>query len=489
MKSIFNIKIMVALLITLASCTSQFDSINTDPNRPTKATPELLLTPILRTLVQGQYNFNNGAGLARHLARTNYNEIEQYSFNTNDGYWKTMYLQLNNINDLIKISDRDNRPSSKAIGYILKSFVASQLTDLWNEVPYFNASTGTNDITPAYDSQQSIYLNKGGIIDLLSEAETLLAGNSDILPSDIVYKGDRTKWRKLANSLRLRYLMRISNQIAATTETDIKREIGTLISNHPLMDNNGDNALLKYTAGSPNKNPVFDMREGEFEYIRMSKELETMFNAYNDPRREIWFRATANSEANATPVYKGIPVGCSSTTLEEMNYSSSDVSLLGNYFRSTPDGCSAIFMACSEVKFLQAEAIVRGFASGDAKICYEEGIRAAITYYGIQVPDGYLTQPEVAYNASKALTQIMNQKWLSLFFVGYEAWFDYLRTGLPEKEALLDNRNPTAPGQIPSRFYYPEDEQALNKENYTIAVQNQGGKDDINTKLWWEKKQ
>lgn len=487
MKSIFNIQLIAVLVILCISCTSQFDSVNTDPNLPTKATPELLLTPILRTLVQGQYNFNNGAGLARHLARTNYNEIEQYSFNTNDGYWKSLYLQLNNINELIRIADRDNRPSSKAIGYILKSFVASQLTDLWKDVPFFNACTGANDITPAYDSQKDIYIGKGGIIDLLQEAETILASNNDVLPSEIVYKGNRNQWRKLANSLRLRYLMRISNLIPEITELNIKKEISTLIANHPLMENNNDNASLKYLAGSPNKNPIFDIREGEFEYIRMSKESETILNAYNDPRKEIWFRATANSLAGETPLYKGIPVGCSSTTLEGMNYSSSDVSLLGNYFRSTPDGCSAVLMACAEVKFLQAEAVVKGFASGNAKKLYEDGIGAAITYYDIQVPDNYLTQAGVLYTSADALKQIMTQKWLSLFFIGYEAWFDYLRTGLPEKEALLDNRNPTAPGQTPSRFYYPEDEQALNKENYTIAIKNQGGTDNINTKLWWEK--
>ena len=76
---------------------------------------------------------------------------------------------------------------------------------------------------------------------------------------------------------------------------------------------------------------------------------------------------------------------------------------------------------------------------------------------------------------------------MCMFFVGYEAWFDFLRTGLPEQTPVLDNRNPTAAGEIPSRFYYPEDEQALNMNNYQEAVDRQGGTDDINSKLWWEK--
>ena len=99
----------------------------------------------------------------------------------------------------------------------------------------------------------------------------------------------------------------------------------------------------------------------------------------------------------------------------------------------------------------------------------------------------YLRQPAVRFVASDALPRVMRQKWLANFLVGYEGWFDFLRTGLPEQTLPLDNRNPTASGQIPSRFYYPETEQAVNKNQYDAALQKYGGKDDINTKLWWEK--
>lgn len=98
-----------------------------------------------------------------------------------------------------------------------------------------------------------------------------------------------------------------------------------------------------------------------------------------------------------------------------------------------------------------------------------------------------MQQTGIAFNSDNAMEQIMQQKWMSLFMVGYEAWFDFLRTGLPVQNQLLDNRNPSAPGEVPSRFYYPEDEQALNTANYQEAIKRQGGEDNINTKLWWEK--
>lgn len=484
-KNILKASVVALIMLGTTACTDQFGSMNTDPNYPTAATPDLLLNPILRTLVQSQFNYGNGSGLAHHLARTNYNEVEQYAFGTNEGTWSAYYLQLNNIQEMIKVSDRDERPSCKAVAYILKAFAGSQLTDLWGDVPFSEATLGAENITPAYDTQKEVYTSEGGIISLLEQAEGILSTHNDVLPPDIVYNGDRLKWRKLGNSLRLRYLMRISNRMSEITDFDVKNEIKAVLG-LPLMDANSDNMLLQFLAGSPNKCPIYDMRSGEFEYVRMSDEMSALLNKYQDPRMQVWFAPSTNSVLAGDPRYAGIPVGCSSTTLTQIGYSQADVSLMGDYYRATPDACSAVLMNCSEVKFLQAEAIVRGYATGDAKKIYEEGIKLSMDYYEVKVPEEYLAQEGVAYKDETALEQIMQQKWLSLLCVGYESWFDFLRTGLPKQNALLDNRNPSDPGGIPSRFYYPEDEQALNGANYKEAVDRQGGADNINSKLWWE---
>ena len=474
--------------VCLIGCTKDFGTINTDPNTPTVVTADLLLTPILRSTVQGQFNYDNGAALSRHVSRTNYNEVEQYSLGSNQGAWTSSYTRLNNIQEMIKVAERDNKSSAKAVGYILKAFTISTLTDLWGDVPYFEACQGSDLVTPSYDTQKDIYTAEGGIISLLKEAERLLSdAGVDPLPSDIMYAGNITKWRKLGNSLRLRYLMRISNRTSEITTYDIVREIAETVQ-LPLLETNSDNALLPYLPNNPNQCPIFSMRAGSLEYIRMSKESDERLNLINDPRRTIWFARTTNSSANQ-PLYLGLPSGCSSTTLENMGYSSPDVSLLGDYYSASPDGCSAVLMNCSEVMFLIAEAIIKGYADGNAAEWYHKGIVASFDYYCKTAPDAdYLSQPEVAFDAGKGLQQIMTQKWIAQIFVGYEAWFDFKRTGYPEMEPLIDNRNPTRPGEIPSRFYYPEDEQTLNTANYGLSISRQaGGRDDINTKLWWEK--
>ena len=480
-----TLKIFLNLLIISAcifGCTKDFGEINTNPNAITSITTDLMLSPLVQSCVMGQFNYNNGAALARYLSRTNYNEIEQYAWGS--ASWD--YSSLTNNQEMIRLAERDNKLSLKAVGYIMKAFLISINTDRWGDVPYFEAFRQGSD-SPEYDLQKDIYTAEGGIISLLKEAERLFANGVDPLPSDIMYHGDLTKWRKLGNSLRLRYLMRISNRISEISTFDIVREIAETVK-LPLLESNSDNAMLAYLDAGP-RNPIYPMRAGEFEYIRMSKEADERLNALNDPRRAVWFARTANS-SEQNPAYTGIPSGCSSTTLENLGFLvGPNTSMLGDYFRAKPDGYNAVWMNYAEVMFLVAESIVKGYVEGDAKAWYNKGIAASFDYWCKTPPAAaYMAQPAVEFDSGKGLEQIMLQKWIAQFFVGYEAWFDFKRTGLPEMEPLIDNRNPTRPGEIPSRFLYPESEQVLNPDSYTAGVKRQtGGKDDINTKLWWEK--
>ena len=106
------------------------------------------------------------------------------------------------------------------------------------------------------------------------------------------------------------------------------------------------------------------------------------------------------------------------------------------------------------------------------------------TVLEVEMPAGCLHQENVSINEDNAMECIMTQKWLASKIIGYEAWFDYLGRGLTEWELLLDNSNPTAPGENPSHYDYPESTRALHQDNYSKAVENQpSGKDDINTTL------
>ena len=158
-------------------------------------------------------------------------------------------------------------------------------------------------------------------------------------------------------------------------------------------------------------------------------------------------------------------------------------------------------MSYSELQFILAEAAERGFiSSGDAAMYYENGIRASFAYYTERVAAGgwsdianamqatdleaYVGQDAVALTAATDdnLAKIALQKWISLFYTGFEGWSDWRRTGMPE---VIPGPDAVNDGMVPVRFQYPNSVKSTNSENYNAAVQSMGT-DDINTKLWWD---
>ena len=158
-------------------------------------------------------------------------------------------------------------------------------------------------------------------------------------------------------------------------------------------------------------------------------------------------------------------------------------------------------MSYSELQFILAEARERDFITvGDAQQYYENGIKASFTYYASRANaggwsdianalvntdlDAYIGQPMVAYTGTidEKLEKLYKQKWISLFYTGFEAWSDWRRTGLPE---VIPGPDAVNSGNVPVRFQFPNSVKSTNNENYQKAVQNMGA-DDLNTRLWWD---
>jgi hypothetical protein len=97
--------------------------------------------------------------------------------------------------------------------------------------------------------------------------------------------------------------------------------------------------------------------------------------------------------------------------------------------------------------------------------------------------DEYYNQEIVKLNSSKAIEQIVTQKYLAFFMnSGMEAYFNWRRTGFPTLYSGVGNGNS---GRIALRWQYPYTERTINKTNYTAALTSQfSGKDDINDQIW-----
>lgn len=146
-------------------------------------------------------------------------------------------------------------------------------------------------------------------------------------------------------------------------------------------------------------------------------------------------------------------------------------------------------MSFAELNFILAEAAFRGFIEGDPVVWYERGVTASVQEWcgADQKTDNLLKNTAAKYDPSRGLEMIMEQKYIASFLVGFEAWDDYRRTGLPALTIGPAAQNKDAQGvaHLPERLIYPVISQSTNNKNYNEAVSRMGGRDDMLTKVWW----
>jgi hypothetical protein len=159
-----------------------------------------------------------------------------------------------------------------------------------------------------------------------------------------------------------------------------------------------------------------------------------------------------------------------------------------------------MMMNYAELQFMFAEAVVKGWISGDAQTYYNNGVLNSITLWLPQWPtiinqqtgllnniQTYVTAADIewddALTPDEKMERIHLQKYYALFLVDMQQWFEYRRTGHPQLPKGAGLRNA---GEMPARMTYPVYVQSSNPTNYKLAVAAQGP-DVISTKVWWQK--
>lgn len=513
-----SILVGIWILLFSAGCTEDFEEINQNPNFPEQAASELLLPGVMRQMAYnwGNQGWEEGFTVVQYGARLQFTSGDRYNWSPTDNPYFDAYDSMRDIENVIR-DNKDNPDGQNYYGValVIKSWVYSYLTDAYGDVPYTDAIKGLSDenITPTFTPQQEIY---DGMLADLKTANTLLT-DADNISGDIVYGGDVQKWRKFANSLRLRLLMRISDVEQAKATAGMS-EIANDLTTYPIFEGNADNAALQWNSDNPQ--PKYDTRSGSFDEVRLSLTLETRLKELNDRRLIVYAQPTSASEkgiySDNLDDYVGMPNGLDDA--KALSYSptgnpdqagSNYISRLGvlltcracDVENASPTASQTIIMDFAELQFILAEASERGFISiGEAGQYYENGIRTSYTYYTDRIVaggwneiatdlqsfdlDGYIAQTDVVYAGSttEKLEKLALQKWIALFYTGFEAWSDWRRTGMPEIVPGADAANG---GVVPVRFQYPNEVKSTNEANYEAAVSRQGA-DGLNTKLWWD---
>ncbi len=490
MRTIQKIKLtaVAAILFSATSCKKNFLDVNVDPNNPTKATVDLVLPTALGYTA---YNMGNpyqvlggfwGQIWTQGPTGSQFQAYDQYSITSSnfDRQWVNMYAgPLNDFKYIIEEATKSGNKNYAAIGKIMQAYLFQVMTDLHGDIPFSEAlQAGTGLTAPKFDSQQAVY---DGLIKLVNDGLALIDENSTVHPGndDFFYHGDMHQWRKFGNTLKLKIYLRQAYVRPAVAEAGIK----AMYTAGAEFADQGDEAAVPFTNVTFNQHPLFAHINslGEFNILASQTSLGSMLGL-NDPRIDIFYRraTAAPNTGNHVGILQGngrlLP---NPALLNDRQFSKPGAAVGG------PGGGAARVILLSEAEsyFLQAEAVARGWGTGDAEQLYNDGIALSFLSWGLSIAQfsTYIGQAAIDYPVAGTLEQkikaIIFQKWTSLCgSENLEAWTEWRRTGYPDIFTISTTSN--IGNKFPVRLLYPDSEITSNP--------NTPAQKTVTDKVWWD---
>ncbi|WP_191860600.1 SusD/RagB family nutrient-binding outer membrane lipoprotein [Hanstruepera ponticola] len=496
MKNIFKHLTVLAIAIGMTSCSDYLD-INDPVNSPSSSTvtPDLILPGAMTRTYSAQGVTMNRLGnvfMNNWSANVNsftggFNEEYQLILTSNfySAIWDNTYIRTTNF-DLVIDSEFPDYENHKAIAKIMKSFYMQYIVDLYGDAPYSEAFDPANS-TPAYDNDQAIYRR---LITEIDEAIALINNNTvTTLPvgaEDVIFGGDMNQWIKMANTLKLRILMRQAT--LAETDGETASYLNEQFANLD-QDFLTTSAVVQpgYSANEGMQNPFYATHG--FDTAGNMTQTNRFIRASLYAQEFLDGTLTGVTDPRITSLYAPIP-GASTPTgvvgVEQGIDSGADIpedlSGLGTGL-IVDDSQDGYILLAAESYFLQAEAVFRGYMSGDAKALFQSGIMASFAHFGLD-GSAYITQsntvPEIGWDGStNKIEAIMTQKWIATNGInGIESWVEYVRTGYPDVPLALTAQRPSKP----NRLMYPSSELVGNAANVPSQTQD----DAFTTKIFWD---
>jgi len=480
-----NIKSLIllsAFLFSSAGCKKLLD-VNTDPNNALDAPVEVLLPSAETglTFAVGNTLTINGGIWSQYWTQSptssQYKSLDQYAPAQGDFGNVWFNIEVDALENFQKVIDKGNATNKKqyvAIAMLLKAYAFQLSTDLWGDVPFSEALQGdatTQILNPKYDSQSDIY---NGLVKLVDDATKLINPDEPVPGNDdLIYQGDMEKWLRFANTLKLRIGLRLAKKDAARAATIVKSLAGADFIQP------GEPALQNFNSTGGQQNPLYGAIAGTVlnttQNLVASSTAVDFFNVNNDPRLFAFYDPinTGNvvgipqGSFNAPPTTTvSPPSAATSGNAKDANSALAPVKLMTDY----------------EASFLQAEAVVRGWLSGDAEELYNAGITYSFDAYHVDGAADYMAQPAIAFpaggSAEEKIKAIITQKWAAMCGnQTIEAWSEWRRTGYPSF-FVISKGSIIGAGRWPGIFLYPSSELTRNpdapKANHFVY-----------DKVWW----
>jgi hypothetical protein len=471
--------------------------INVDPNTTPNPITAALLTNA-EVSIGGLAAETRGGLFCQYFAETQYTDaslyqLPQFNYGVYNGslYDCQTIINQNTTNPALAAASGSNKDQI-AIAKIIKAYVYSRTTDKWGDIPYSEALQGAVNIYPKYDTQEDIY--KG----MLKDLKDAVAGfdNGTPIKGDVIYGGDISKWKKLANSLRMLIALRMSKVYPAAGALAATEFAAALADPAGTISSNADNFTLAYPGGNY-QSPFYALYDGRNDFA-ISKTLTDILSTMSDARR---------SEFSTTNT--GFPYGL--TRDEAITIASSDKILKASYRDNANDDVVMVSAAC--VLLAKAEGLERGWVASqgtaEAEIAYKAaidasyaqwGVTGSAAYYGAGAAANYTTGTGSAaagqnsfgsivagQNATTTtkLERIALQRYIATFPNGGEGWFEWRRSGFPK--LFGTTRAINASKQIPRRYVYGQLEISLNPASLSAAIARLSGGDTQDSRIWWDK--
>lgn len=546
--------ITMACALFFASCSDEYmENMNTDPSKAATIDPNAQLTTAqLQTYgdlsmmeIYRNYHYAFTQQLMGCWNTTNYGGRHTLDNNEMSRIWTSFYTQsLKNIIDAqYRTAEDAEKVNINSVLRIYRVYLMSIITDTYGDAPFSEAGLGflEGKFNPKYDKQEDIY---NAFFLELEDAVNKIDPTKDKVTGDLIYAGDVTKWQQLANSLRLRFAMRISNVNPTKAQTEFEN---ALAANGGVITDASSDALIKYMtiAFSFGQEAYSDYRGNSLSQLLFGNDpannpsylCSTFFNQlYNsgDPRTFKISRCYYDGLMSATSpdnrvditqemIEKGIafsprdpgayswepwPTGYDSDICAELAVNNPSVTatmarevepkLANNFLKSDNPG---VVMTSAEVKLLMAEATVKKWNVGSvsAEELYKQGVRAAMDFltdnYGCTATtdaefDAFIQgRGTFGHTDNQKLEAINTQAWILHFTNPAECWANVRRSGYPKLKSPAEygfGQYLTGGTEIPVRLCYPVLESSYNKKSYNEAIERMGGTDNWHSLLWWD---
>ena len=503
-KYLYRAGLSLLSLFLLLGC-NNFEEINTNPDDTTTVSASLLATNVILGFTKfggrdGKSLIADNA-LPKYVGYANEGQMDQQYNKIGSGYFDAMTI-LPNIQKMIEYAQGGVMEDSyRGVGAFAKAYTFYILTMEMGDIPYSEAGLGADGIYKVkYDTQEQVLK---GVLDELQAADQYFAKGRTFDGDPTPFKGDPAKWRKAVNAFALKVLMTVGKK-ETIDGINLKTRFAEIVSAGNIMDASTGYYGLMYS--SKNKHPLSGTNDLFTSRTILSSLLVNHLKMLND-RRLFYYGEPAGAKITEgltpsdTAAYVGVDVDIEYAVMNS-GHSSNLYSLLNKRYLQQ-EACEPLrVITFAEQQLILAEAVLKGWITGEAKAYYESGVKAALTdvmtqataSYAHEMPvtadyiAGYFTG-EAAFKttAAEQLKQIWMQRYILQFMQDAEtSFFEYRRNTYPvfpiNPATSLNENNRNG---IPMRWLYPGAEANYNRQNLEEALNRQyDGYDEINKIMW-----